>query len=90
MEERIENVESCPRCAGTHHNLKFMALTNPPVDGPEYWGVCPKKNEPIFGFFEAEDKPIIPDVQAEEHERISEGVTPEDAGVTYEDLKQSR
>lgn len=53
------NVNSCARCGEDHKDIEFLKLTNPiiiPIEKLKetnliilnYWGMCPKLNEPII------------------------------------------
>ena len=43
------NVYGCARCGGTHRDLKFTELRNPPPDTYwRLWCMCPTLQQPIL------------------------------------------
>jgi len=45
--EMTVSIESCARCGGTHENLVFRELQNPPPDW-RYFATCPVTQQPIW------------------------------------------
>lgn len=48
IEKICIDVTNCARCGENHSNIEFIRFKRNQIDECEFWGMCPKLNEPIL------------------------------------------